>query len=88
MSAYRSLSEILADVQQSQQAFISSLAHVDDGRLYKRSSEQEWTVAENLVHISEARQFFANEVLRALSTPGAKVGRTITDPALVFQVFV
>lgn len=86
MSEYRSLSEMLADIQQSQQVFLDSLSRVDDTRLYKRPSEQEWSMAENLVHISEARQFFASEVLRGLSTPGAKVGRTITDPVRVQNV--
>lgn len=87
MSEYRTLPEMLADVQQSQQAFLNSLAHASDAMLYRRPGEQEWSMAENLVHVSEARQFFANEVRRALSTPGASVGRTITDSARVQNVF-
>ena len=33
-----------------------------------------------LIHISEARQFFAGEVQKILASPGAKVGRTVEDP--------
>jgi len=83
---HRTVSEMLADIQQSQQAFLDSLDQADDATLYQRYAEQEWTIAENLVHVSEARLFFTAEVRRALSMPRSSVGRTITDPARVQNV--
>ena len=86
MTEHRTLSEILADLQRSQQALLDMSERIDDATLYQRSTEQEWTMAENLVHIAEARQFFASEVQKALLTSGARVGRTITDHARVQNV--
>ena len=87
MAEQRTLDETLADLQQSQQVFLAILEQVDDAALYRRPIEQEWSVAENLVHISEARQFFAAEASKALTTPGARIGRTITDPDRIQTVF-
>jgi uncharacterized damage-inducible protein DinB len=83
---HRTLPEMLADIKQSQQVFLDSVEHTVDSTLYRRYAEQEWTIAENLVHVSEARLFFTAEVRRALSLPGSSVGRTITDPARVQNV--
>jgi hypothetical protein len=54
----------------------------------KNARRQEWTIAENLVHISEARQFFTAEVRQALSEPGSRVGRAFTDTGRVQNVLV
>jgi uncharacterized damage-inducible protein DinB len=86
MVEHRTLPEMLADIQRSQQAFLDSVDRANDSTLYRRHAEQEWTIAENLVHVSEARLFFTAEVRRALSVPGSSVGRTITDPARVQNV--
>lgn len=86
MVEHRTLPEMLADIKQSQQAFLDSVDYAVDSTLYRRSAEQEWTIAENLVHVSEARLFFTAEVRRALSGPGSSVGRTITDPGRVQNV--
>jgi uncharacterized damage-inducible protein DinB len=68
---------MLADLGQTQQAFLDILSRIDERALYHRPpGEESWTLAESLAHITEARQFWSDEIEKVLATPGAKVGRT------------
>jgi uncharacterized damage-inducible protein DinB len=80
MAEQRTLTEMLNDLRQTQQAFLDILSRVDEDSLYRSPAGDSWTLAEVLVHISEARQFFTGEVQKVLATPGVKVGRTLTHP--------
>ena len=73
------IADMLADFNRSQQEFLGFLDNVAPDTLYKQTGEN-WSVAQTLAHISEAREFFAGEVQRIVATPGAQVGRTIEDP--------
>lgn len=73
-------SEMLADLYRSQQALLTFLDQVDDTTLYQRPVAEEWTLAENLVHVAEARQFFTGEVRKVLATPRATIGRGLDHP--------
>ena len=80
MKEQRTLAEMIADLRQSQQELLDTLAQTSEDALYRRSSEQEWSLAETFAHIAEARKFFTDETIRLLSTPHALMGRTIHDP--------
>lgn len=82
----QTLSEMLADLEQCQNTFLELLDQVDESKLYWHPAENEWSMAENLVHVAEARQFFTSEVQKALTMQDAKVGRTIADPARIQNV--
>lgn len=79
MTEHNTLSEMLVELRQSQRDLLDSLKALDGSALYRRPDEDEWTAAENLVHIAEAREFFTGEIRKVLANPGAKMGRTITD---------
>lgn len=80
MSNQNVLSKMVAELDQTQQAFLSILDEVDEDILYRdRPGEEYWTLAESLAHITEARQFWSGEVGKIQATPGAKVGRTLED---------
>jgi uncharacterized damage-inducible protein DinB len=79
MTEHSTLSEMVAELRQSQRDLLDSLKALDESALYRRPGENEWTAAENLVHIAEAREFFTGEIRKVLATPGEKMGRTITD---------
>lgn len=74
------LAEIIADLRRSQQAFMDILRQVDDDLLYRRPDDEGWTLAENLAHIAEARQFFVDETRKVLASPGISMGRTVDHP--------
>jgi uncharacterized damage-inducible protein DinB len=74
------LSDVLANLHQTQQSFLEILSQASDEVLYHRPGDDDWILAEVLVHIAEARQFFAGETQKALATPGAGLGRTLDDP--------
>src|SRR6266446_6586940 len=57
MAEHPTQPEMLADLHESQQALLTFLDQVDDTTLYRRFIAEEWTLAENLVHVAEARQF-------------------------------
>ncbi len=86
MIEHQNLVEMLADLEQCQHTFLELLDQVNDSKLYWRPDEKEWTMAENLVHVAEARQFFMGEVQKALTMEDATVGRTIADPGRVQNV--
>jgi uncharacterized damage-inducible protein DinB len=81
MAEHPTQPEMLADLHESQQALLTFLDQVDDTTLYRRFIAEEWTLAENLVHVAEARQFFTSEVRKVLATPGASIGRGLDHPA-------
>ena len=81
MAEHPTQPEMLADLHESQQALLTFLDQVDDTTLYRRFIAEEWTLAENLVHVAEARQFFTGEVRKVLATPGASIGRGLDHPA-------
>jgi uncharacterized damage-inducible protein DinB len=86
MIEHHTLSQIQAALRQSQQELLAILNKTDDDTLYRHVIENEWTVAENLVHIAEARAFFINETRNVLASPDITIGRTITDPHRVQNV--
>src|SRR5207245_11699802 len=81
MAEHPTQPEMLADLHESQQALLTFLDQVDDTTLYRRFIAEEWTLAENLVRVAEARQLFSGEVRKVLATPGASIGRGLDHPA-------
>lgn len=79
MTSQQSIDEMLTALRQTQQTFLELLGKVDETTLYSHSIEDSWTLAETLVHMAEARQFFAGETRRVVAAPGSKVGRTMED---------
>src|SRR5260370_32071354 len=78
--------EMLVDLHENQQDLLTFLDLVDDTTLYRRFIAEEWTLAENLVHVAEARQFFTGEVRKVLATPGASIGRGLHHPARLQKI--
>jgi len=78
----QTLTEIRNDLTETQQALLDLLHQADDqNMLYQPPSDEDWTPAMVLAHISEARRFFAHQVEEVLAaTPETKVGRTADDP--------
>jgi uncharacterized damage-inducible protein DinB len=72
---------MLAELHESQQTLLNILDQAGDTTLYLRPIAEEWTLAENLVHVAEARQFFTGEVRKVLATPGATIGRGLDHPS-------
>ena len=86
MAEQRTLEHMLADVRQSQLDLLDILSKVDERTLYTRPSENEWSIAEILVHVANAREFFTVETEKVLATPGVAMGRTIVDPERIQYV--
>jgi uncharacterized damage-inducible protein DinB len=86
MTEHHTLSQIQAALRQSQQELLAVLNKADDNTLYHQIIDNEWTMAENLVHIAEAREFFTNETRKALANPDTTIGRTVTDPHRIQNV--
>ena len=74
------LTVMLNELAESQHAFLKLLGQANEQRLYQHPDDEGWTAAMALVHIAEARQFFAGEIQKILATPGVTVGRTMDDP--------
>lgn len=79
MTEHHTLGQMLADLRQSQNDLLALLKGLDESTLYTRPAENEWTPAENLIHLAEAREFFTAETQKVLATPGTTMGRTISD---------
>src|SRR5216683_1912899 len=62
MAEHPTQPEMLADLHESQQALLTFLDQVDDTTLYRRFIAEEWTLAENLVHVAEARPFISQQL--------------------------
>jgi uncharacterized damage-inducible protein DinB len=86
MGEQRSPSAMLAEMRESQQAFLTVLDSAEPSLLYARPDPEGWTLAEVLVHIAEARTFFADETAKVIETPGAVMGRTIDHPGRLQNV--
>ena len=80
MMAAHTLTEALSELAQSQRNFLNLLDRADETALYQNADAEGWTPAMVMIHISEARGFFADELKTILASPGATVGRTIEDP--------
>lgn len=81
MAELTTIPGMLAEVSQTQQAFLSILDQASEDVLYHPSAEADgWTLAEVLAHITEARQFWCNDIRRIQASPGLKVGRTADHP--------
>src|SRR5260221_12545269 len=83
VAEHRRRLEMLSDLHESQQTLLTFLDQADDTTLYQRPVAEEWTLAENLVHVAEARQFFTGEVHKVLATPGATIGRGLNHPVRI-----
>lgn len=81
MPEQQSIAGLLDELHQTQQAFLSILNGIDEEALYHRpAGDDSWTIAEVFAHITEARQFWSNDVRRIQAEPGIKVGRTAEHP--------
>jgi uncharacterized damage-inducible protein DinB len=80
MAQFPPLSSMLAAMRESQPVLLDLLNQVDDHVLYQRLQDNEWTMAETLVHVAEARDFFVAETREVLAKPDATIGRTISHP--------
>ena len=79
------LPQIKTQLQATQAAFLDILAQADDATLYGRNGD-EWTLAETLVHIAEARTFYAEEIGRLHANPGITIGRGLTHAGRTQQI--
>jgi uncharacterized damage-inducible protein DinB len=86
MADDRSTTDMLADLGRSQQALLDILNGADQSTLYRRPTKDGWALAEVLVHIAEAREFFTAETRRVLAEPGVKMGRTMDHPGRIQNV--
>ena len=77
MATKQRVNQILENLGKSQQAFMDIMAQANNTVLYHRSNEDSWTLAEVLVHIAEARDFYTTATRNVLATPGIKMGRTL-----------
>jgi uncharacterized damage-inducible protein DinB len=75
-------------VAATQEAYLGLLDRLGDSVLYTQPPDGGWTIAETLVHISEARRFFVNETKKVIASPGAQMGRTIDDPGRISNIEV
>ncbi|AEJ43744.1 DinB family protein [Alicyclobacillus acidocaldarius] len=48
--------------------------------LHWKPSENAWSVAQVLAHVSEFEHFFSSDVLNLKANPGARFGRTVDHP--------
>jgi uncharacterized damage-inducible protein DinB len=81
MTTDYTLSELLRSLENTQAQLIDALERTPDAALQTRPAPERWSQAENLAHVAEYRRFFTNEASRVLEHPGARMGRTIADPA-------
>lgn len=73
------LDEMKASLAASQAEYERLLDGVNEATLHARPLPNEWTMAENLVHMANARTFFVGETRRVLAEPGTRMGRTVDD---------
>ena len=86
MSRQPQLETILVDLHQSRQAYLEILQQADEQTLYHRASAEDWSIAEVLVHITEAWQFYAAEIHTGLTQPGVPLGRTLDHPERLMHI--
>ena len=82
-SANPKVEEIRRSVQSSyaelNQFIDGPLAVLDPAKLYQSPAENEWTIMQNLAHLVEFMPYWAGEIEKLMTTPGANFGRTIQD---------
>lgn len=71
------LAEMKVILRSTQPALLAALAAADSDTLYHQPTADAWTLAEVLVHLAEARGFFAAETEKVLAMPGVAMGRTM-----------
>ena len=71
------LDQIKTDLHKTQSAFLDILDCADNTTLYQRNGD-EWTLAEVLVHMAEARTFYAHAIAQLHANPGITIGRDLT----------
>src|SRR5258708_7740446 len=54
-----------------------TLGKLSAEKLYREPAENEWTIMENLAHITEMLPYWAGEVAKLVAQPGQKFGRTM-----------
>jgi hypothetical protein len=62
-----------------QQLIDGPLANLETNKLYEASTENEWTIMQNLWHIVEFMPYWAGEVEKVVAEPGRIFGRTAED---------
>ena len=88
MPVQLTVAEMSQALHRSQQAFLEMLNRVDDETLYRQIGEENWTLAETLVHMAEARQFFVGEIRKTLVAPEVIIGRTVENEARLKNIEV
>ena len=76
----KALTEVFTALRQTQQSFLEVVDQANDQVLYRRPAKDSWTLAEVLVHMAEARQFFTGEIHKILTTSQTKIGRLLDNP--------
>jgi len=74
------VNELRSNLQHSQADFLAILERADGRQLYQRPADEGWTLAEVLVHIAEARQFYAAETQKGLDKLNIPIGRHTDHP--------
>jgi hypothetical protein len=74
-----SLSDIRASVRESQQELLKMFDEADDQALYQKHDQENWSFAVMLSHLTEARVYMTDHARRALTAPGANVGRSLDE---------
>ena len=55
------------------------LASLDTSKLYQSPVENEWTIMQNLAHVTEFMPYWAGEIEKLVADPGRNFGRTAED---------
>ncbi len=71
--------KILEQIEQTQHAFLGIINQAYENNLYQAMDDDGWTLAEVLIHMVEARTFFAGEINRIVTEGARTVGRTLDN---------
>ena len=55
------------------------LTSLDTSKLYQSPVENEWTIMQNLAHVTEFMPYWAGEIEKLVADPGRNFGRTAQD---------
>ncbi len=72
-----SLKDMEAILENGQQSMLATLFKTPDNEIFTKPSEHEWSVGVVLLHMAEAREFFSEEVAKAMANPDDQIGRTM-----------
>ena len=76
-----SLAQTQDRLRETQQGVLDALHHTPEPLLYTRPAPDSWSMAQNLAHLGEAREYWVRQLSALLAQPGRAFGRTIADPA-------